>query len=284
MPSSIERMVPDVAREREAWVISIGNELLIGKVVNTNFSWLAEKLTSIGYHVRREITVMDDIHEISWAIREALSSGASLIISTGGLGPTYDDKTSEALAFALSRSWEVNEKALVMVKRKYESAGMELTESRVKMAKLPRGALPLENPAGTAPGIMVREGRTIIVALPGVPKEMKAIFNNILEDIKAGIKVKVVESEFLVLGVPESSIAPLIEEVVSKYPQVYVKSHPMGRELGAPLLLIHLSAEATEEKDAISVLKEAEDMLRSLIRDLGGEIRENKNLADQLNE
>ena len=265
-------MNSEASEERDAWIISIGNELLIGKVVNTNFSWLAEQLTSMGYRVRREITVMDDIEEISWAFKTALSSGASLIISTGGLGPTYDDKTSEALAYALGRRWEVNEKALELVKRKYESAGMEITEHRIKMAKLPEGAFPLENPAGTAPGIMIREGDSLIVALPGVPKEMKAIFNNLIDELEARTEFAVAETEFYVSGIPESSIAPLIDEVVKKYPKVYVKSHPRGKELGVPLLLIHLSARAGNKDDALSMVKRAESMLLSLVKENGGKI------------
>ncbi len=265
-------MNSEVSEEREAWIISIGNELLIGKVVNTNFSWLAEQLESIGYKVRRGITVMDDIEEISWAFRQALSSKASLIISTGGLGPTYDDKTSEALAFALNRRWEINEEALGMVKRKYESVGMELTEHRIKMAKLPEGAVPLENPAGTAPGIMVREGDSLIIALPGVPKEMKAIFNDLIDELRARTGIMVAETEFSVSGIPESSIAPLIDEVVRRYPAVYVKSHPRGKELEAPLLLIHLSARAHTKEEALSMVKEAESMLLSMIKEIRGKI------------
>jgi len=263
----------EASEERDAWIISIGNELLIGKVVNTNFSWLAEQLTSMGYRVKREITVMDDIQEISWAFREALSSKASLIISTGGLGPTYDDKTSEALAFALGKRWQVDEKALEMVKKKYESAGMEVTEHRIKMAKLPEGAVPLENPAGTAPGIMIKEGETLIIVLPGVPKEMKAIFNGMVEELRSRTGLAVAEAEFSVSGVPESSIAPLIDKIVAQYPSVYVKSHPRGKELGAPLLLIHLSARSRDEKEALSMVKQAEDALISLIKEIGGKVK-----------
>ena len=267
----MRKMNSKASNEVEAWIISIGNELLIGKVVNTNFSWLAKQLTSMGYRVKRGITVMDDFEEISWAFKTALSAGADLIISTGGLGPTYDDKTSEALAYALSRAWEINEKALEIVKRKYELAGMEITEHRIKMAKLPEGAIPLENPAGTAPGIMIKEGDSLIISLPGVPKEMKAIFNNLMDELRARTQLTVAETELYISGVPESSIAPLIDEVVKKYPEVYVKSHPRGMELGVPLLLIHLSARAQKRDEALALVKKAEGLLLSLVKDVGGE-------------
>jgi len=79
----------------EAWIISVGNELLNGRIVNTNLTWLARKLTIDGYLVRSAITVMDECDDIVWAFRTALSKGSSLIVSTGGLVPTFDDKTSE---------------------------------------------------------------------------------------------------------------------------------------------------------------------------------------------
>ncbi len=265
-------MVSKSRNEAEAWIISIGNELLMGKVTNTNFSWLAKQLTSMGFRVRREITVMDDLKEISWAFRLALSSKASLIISTGGLGPTYDDKTSEALALALGRDWKVNEKALEMIKQKYESSGMELTEHRIKMAKLPEGAIPLENPVGTAPGIMIKEKGSLIVSLPGVPEEMKAIFNEIRKELGSLVKEKVAETELLILGVPESSLAPILEELIERFPGLYVKSHPRGKELGKSLLMIHISAKATLKEEALSKIKQAEERLSSLVKELGGEI------------
>ena len=126
----------------EAWIITVGNEVLIGRIVNTNAAWLGKKLTLLGYRVRREITVADELEDIAWAFKMALDSKARVIISTGGLGPTFDDKTAEGLARAVGKELEINEEALAMVKEKYESKGMKLTEPRIKMAKLPKGAKP----------------------------------------------------------------------------------------------------------------------------------------------
>ncbi|MHA2316087.1 MAG: molybdopterin-binding protein, partial [Candidatus Hermodarchaeia archaeon] len=136
-------------------VICVGNELLIGKTLNTNAQWLAKRTTALGLSARRIMIVGDDVDEISNAIREAMQRNPRFLITTGGLGPTFDDKTLEGLAKALKCKLEINEEALTMFKEKYrkyaEEGKMkkaELTPPRVKMAKLPEGAKPLFNPVG----------------------------------------------------------------------------------------------------------------------------------------
>ncbi len=123
-----------------AWIISIGNELLIGKTVNTNATWLARKLTLLGYDVRRIITVPDNEEDEVEVFRDAIRRGGiRVVISTGGLGPTFDDKTSEYLAKALNRKYVINDDALRLVVETFKSKGLELTEPRLKQQKCPRG-------------------------------------------------------------------------------------------------------------------------------------------------
>jgi nicotinamide-nucleotide amidase len=143
-------------------LISIGNELLIGKILNTNAHWLAKRITSLGLSVRRITVVGDDLDEISSAIRETIQRRPAFIITTGGLGPTFDDKTLEGVARAIGRELKENKEALEMIKKKYEQyvaegrmRKLELTPYRVKMATLPEGSKPLPNPVGTAPGVLV---------------------------------------------------------------------------------------------------------------------------------
>ncbi|MEM2609951.1 MAG: molybdopterin-binding protein, partial [Candidatus Bathyarchaeia archaeon] len=165
-------------------IICVGNELLIGKTLNTNAQWLAKRATSLGVTLKRITVVGDDVDEIACAVREALGRKPRFIITTGGLGPTFDDKTLEGIAKAINRRLELNEKALEMVRKKYEEYAkarkinaIEMTAHRIKMAQLPEGAEPLPNPVGTAPGVLVRIGGTDLIALPGVPSEMEAIFD-----------------------------------------------------------------------------------------------------------
>ena len=259
-------------------IITVGNELLDGTVVNTNAAWLAKRISELGFVVRRYTAVGDDIGEIASAIREAIKRGADWIVLSGGLGPTFDDKTLEAVAYALGRKLELNSEALDMVRRKYESYSREtgreikLTRERVKMATLPEGARPLPNPAGTAPGVIVEAGEVTIVALPGVPREMKAIFEESIAPVlksKGGLKTARVVLK--VAGVMESTAAPHIERVVREHRRVYVKSHPKGEER-KPVLEIHLISRSGSLKEAAEEAERAAEKLRKLLEEEGGRV------------
>ena len=255
--------------EYNAEIISIGNELLIGKTINTNAAWLARKLTVLGFNVKRITTIGDSIDEIVSVLREAIRRKPKIIITTGGLGPTFDDKTSEALAKALNRPWIVNEEALELVRRKYVSIGLELTPCRVKMAKMPKDAEPLPNPVGTAPGIMVYEKETIIFSLPGVPREMKAIFEEHVEPFlrKIGPNMYFCEKSIKIKGIPESSLAPLISRVMKMVSRVYIKSHPKGSEGEQPVIELHITSSDTAREKAEYHIKETLEILLKLIRE-----------------
>ncbi|RLF14341.1 MAG: competence damage-inducible protein A [Thermoprotei archaeon] len=263
-----------LAEGYDAWILTIGNEILIGKVVNTNLAWLGRKLTLLGYKVRRGLIVPDDVDEIAWAFRTSLEAGAKVVISTGGLGPTFDDKTAEGLAVALGVKLELNEEALSMVKRKYEERGLELTEHRIKMAKIPRGAKPIPNPIGTAPGIYVIWNNTHIFALPGVPKEMKAMFEEYVEAIlrKVGPKIFFVEGSVISRGVPESTIAPIVDEVMRRCNRVYIKSHPRTSEAGEFLVELHVTASSPNREEAKNEIRKAIELLVEKISGIGGEV------------
>ncbi len=253
-------------------IISVGNELLIGKVVNTNSSWLAEKLTRLGVVVKRITVVGDNLDEISSCIKEVLSRKPSFIIITGGLGPTYDDMTLEGLAMGLGKRMVLHHKALEMVKRKYEGMGESLTEARIKMARMPEGAEPLHNPVGTAPAAKISYETTVIYALPGVPREMEAIFNEtISRDVSMKSGFRVTELSLRVTGVKESSLAPLISRVKELYPNTYIKSHPKVSE-EKPLIEIYFNAFNRDEAVANRLVREAAEKLIRLIEEAYGKV------------
>ena len=257
-----------------AWILSIGNELLIGKTINTNAAWLARKLTVLGYEVRREISIPDEDAEEIEVFRDALSRGIELIVSTGGLGPTFDDKTSESLAKALNREYVVNDEALNLVKAKFLEKGLELTPPRLKQAMMPRGAEAIPNPVGTAPGIWVREWQSIIVALPGVPAEMQGMFEEHVEPrlMSIGPRPRFVEASFTVKGVPEAEAAPIIEKAMRMGNRVYIKSHPKGHEIGSPFLEIHVYASSSNEEEARMEVERTVNYLREELRRRGGDV------------
>ncbi len=262
-------------------IICVGNELLIGKTLNTNAQWLAKRITALGLSVRRITMVGDDVDEISSAVLEAMQRNPRFLITTGGLGPTFDDKTLEGLAKALECKLEINEEAFTMVKekyRKYEEEGKmkkgDLTPSRVKMAKLPEGARPLSNPVGTAPGIIMEHGDITIVSLPGVPPEMKAIFDGLVASFLKQVAGDVTYFEMSIeaTGVIESEIAPLIERVMYGNPYVYIKSHPKGVER-IPRIEFHFSTTAKNSGIAKKRVSKAFVQLSELIQEKGGKVK-----------
>jgi len=262
-------------------IISVGNELLIGKTLNTNAHWLARRATTLGVTVKRVTVVGDDVNEISQATKEALNRDLRLIIVTGGLGPTYDDKTLDGIANALNRKLKVSEEALKLVKEKHEAysrAGnlekQELTPPRMKMARLPEGSKPLRNPIGTAPGVRIDARGKTLIALPGVPDEMKAIFEESIEPLlrKEADGLAFVEASIFADGIMESSLAPLIDIVTHDNPRIYVKSHPKGEE-GNPHLEIHFSTASKNTRTAKEQLERAMSEISELIKKNGGEVR-----------
>ncbi|MCD6358162.1 MAG: competence damage-inducible protein A [Thermoprotei archaeon] len=248
----------------EAWLISVGNELLIGRVVNTNMAWLGRRLTLLGYRVGAGLVVPDEVEAIAWAFRTAVDRGAKVIVSTGGLGPTFDDKTSEGLAVAMGVELALNEEALKMIEEKYSGA---LTESRVKMARMPRGARPIPNPVGTAPGVEVEWRGALIFLLPGVPAEMEAMFERHVEPKlrSLGPRPHCAEALLRVRGVPESLLAPVVEEAMKLSALAYIKSHPRGSELGQHVVDLHITAYGST---AQSAEEEVERIASYLAREL----------------
>ncbi len=262
-------------------IISVGNELLIGKTLNTNAQWLARRITSLGLPVRRVTVIGDDVKEIAVALREAVQRKPGFIVTTGGLGPTFDDKTFEGIAEAFQSKLRVDKKALKMVEEKYakyaEEMGheqFELTPARVKMAKIPEDTKPLPNPVGTAPGIAMNRGRVTVFALPGVPSEMKAIFeNSLLYELRAAAgNLTFFEASLYVVEVMESEMAPLIDEVMHDNPYIYIKSHPMGAE-EKPTIELHLSTTAEDSKAAKKRVGRALMQLAEIVKAKGGRIK-----------
>jgi nicotinamide-nucleotide amidase len=266
-------------------IICVGNELLIGKTLNTNAQWLAKHATLLGATVTRVTTIADDIQEISAAIQEALKRKPNFIITTGGLGPTFDDKTLAGVAKALNRKLEVNQKALDMVKEKYEAYAaklhtgtLELTQPRIKMATLPEKTTPIRNPVGTAPAVQTHIDGTTLIVLPGVPKEMEAIFEEtVTPQLKQTSNHKTFhEKSIYVDKVMESSLAPFIDQVMYDNPDVYVKSHPKGEE-NKPHIEIHLSTTAAENEKPEEKLRAAVTELSGLIEKAGGTVFADEN-------
>jgi molybdenum cofactor synthesis domain-containing protein len=267
-------------------IICIGNELLIGKVKDTNAHYLAKQTTQIGANVKRVTVIQDTIEEIAKTINEAVARKPRFIITTGGLGPTFDDKTLQGIAKALNCKLEVNSKALALVKQKsieYAkkfglSTEIEMTPPRVKMATLPEETEVINNPIGTAPGVRADVQRTILFALPGVPVEMEAIFEETIAPLlkQAVGKDMFCERSIFADNIIESRLAPLIDKVMSDNIGVYIKSYPMRIE-NKPHVELHLTIVSSQEQMPNEKLAKTAKELVRLIEANGGVASESKN-------
>jgi molybdenum cofactor synthesis domain-containing protein len=266
---------------RQMEIVCVGNELLIGKTINTNAAWMAKRATSLGMEVKRITVVPDDVDEIAGGTIEALNRKPGFLVTTGGLGPTFDDKTLQGISRALGRKLEINDKALEMVKAKYESyvkqgriEKVDLTTPRIKMAKLPEKSEPLENPVGTAPGVLLKVRETVLIALPGVPSEMEAIFEGSVVPLlkKVAGDTTFFEASIFAGSVMESTLAPLIDQAMHENPWVYIKSHPKSEE-ERPQIELHFSTTAKDSRIAKKRLEKAIIQLSELVVKNGGVVK-----------
>ncbi len=203
--------------DNTAEMIFTGDELLRGETVNTNQAFLGERLLELGVFPARSVTVRDDLAEIVATIREGLARRPLVLILSGGLGPTEDDLTREAVSTALGRPLEHHEELLDEIRRRFAALEYVMTDSNLKQAQLPRGAAAIPI-SGTAPGFTIDEGSTLVVALPGVPWELKEMWAGTLEPLLRTRLLALGSSGHVVrrvrtFGIGESLVADLLSEL-----------------------------------------------------------------------
>jgi molybdenum cofactor synthesis domain-containing protein len=243
-----------------AAIVIIGNEILIGRVLDTNSQRIARALTMMGYEVVEIRKVRDDVDAIAKAIKD-LFYDVGVIITTGGLGPTYDDVTAEALSLALGLPMEINQKAKEMIERKAREMGLELTKERLKMAMMPVTSRPIPNSVGMAPGIYIRFGNKKIFALPGVPTEAEAMLDYVLSELESDSLLKRAEVCEKLENVREADIAEIIKKAAKMYPDSYIKTHP-GMEGNRPVVKVCVLA---SDEDAEMAERKARKILNLII-------------------
>ena len=258
-------------------IICIGNELLIGKIKNTNAHWLATQITKLGATVTRITVIQDIVEEIGRTINETKARKPSFIITTGGLGPTFDDKTLQGVGNALGLEMEVNPVAFEFVKQRtfeyLKKRGMplnvEMTPPRVKMATFPEGTDPITNPIGSAPAMRTVINETVLFVLPGVPAEMEAIFKDtIAPEIAQAVGEGVFcQLSLFVEGIFESRLAPLIDAVMKANKDVYIKSHPLIGHIE-----LHLTIRASQNHNPAEMLLKASKEMVKLIEQNNGKV------------
>jgi len=254
-------------------ILIIGNEILDGVILDTNSQWIIQQLKPLNYTVTESITVRDDTTEIAKAINRMHQDGINMVITTGGLGPTHDDMTLLGVAEAFNLPMEQNETAFNIVERQYRhyyERGVvdtpEITDARRKMAVFPKGATPLDNRAGGAPGVLLDRGDISVVSLPGVPSELIWIFENQLKPILKDHMQGHYYEKIIHLNLrDESTLAPLIDEAMKTDSGVYIKS--MVKPYGEAGIRLWISAHGENPEKIKQRVEKIAELLTELTRD-----------------
>lgn len=248
----------------QAEIISIGDELLIGQVVNTNASWMAQKLNDAGVDVRQITSVSDAEDEIIRALQEA-EDRCEVILITGGLGPTHDDITKDVLCRYFDTRLVMNEQVLENIRSFFARKGLSLTELNRDQALVPESCTVVSNPMGTAPGLAFQKDDKLFVAMPGVPYEMKHIMESyvlpLLEQKNAGSFI--LHKTILTQGIGESFLAAKIQQWVNALPGniklAYLPSPGVVR--------LRMSIRDQNKEEMLLSLEEQAEALKAMIPD-----------------
>lgn len=249
----------------KAEIITIGDEILIGQIVDTNSAWMAQQLNAIGAKVERIVTISDDLEVIKTALSEA-ENRADIVLVTGGLGPTKDDVTKKALADYFNCDFTFYPQIADHISKLFARFGKEISELNRLQAELPSACQPLQNDNGTAPGMWFEKGSVVFVSLPGVPYEMKGLMvEHVLPRIKEKFNAPtILHRTVLTMGMGESWLSERIAEWEDSLPSniklAYLPSPGRVR--------LRLSAFGDESKQLQSELDSEVNKLVALIPEL----------------
>ncbi|MCA2000459.1 MAG: competence/damage-inducible protein A, partial [Chloroflexi bacterium] len=237
-----------------AEIITIGTEILLGEIVDTNTRYLAKSLRGLGVDLYRTVTIGDNAERIADAIRDSMRR-ADVVLTTGGLGPTVDDPTREAVAKAVGVKTEFREDLWEQVAAVIARYGRAPSENQKRQAYVPQGAIGVPNPVGTAPCFIVETERNAVISLPGVPNEMELIFHESIVPylrkrfaLNELIKIRVLHCSGLGEGMIDEKIADL--ETLSN-PTVGLAAH-------TGVVDIRITAKAKTESEADAMIAEVE--------------------------
>ncbi len=238
---------------RRAWIISIGTELALGQSVDTNAAWLARQLADLGIRGERHLTVADDLPAIRDVLRQAADE-CDLIIVTGGLGPTADDLTRQALAEAAGVELETDAASMEQIRAFFENRRLQFSEQNKVQALIPKTGGAIENTSGTAPGIFIALNGTPCYALPGVPFEMKKMFTrDVLPNLQAAAERVMRMRRLNCFGVGESDIGAKLRDLMEPG-----RNPGVGTTAERGVIGVRINATAATAKAADALLDETE--------------------------
>jgi nicotinamide-nucleotide amidase len=233
----------------QAEIVTIGTELLLGEIVDTNSAWIAQRLTTIGLNLYYTTTVGDNLTRITQVLRQAVER-SDVVITTGGLGPTVDDMTREGVAAATNRELYLDEALVQEIAAYFGRRNYTMTDNNRKQARLPQGAMVIHNPVGTAPAFAAECNGHVIISLPGVPHEMRHLMETeVLPLLRERFGLTgVIKSRVLrTCGIGESAVDARIDDLMQlSNPTVGTRAHP-----GQTDIVITAKADSAEEADAL---------------------------------
>jgi nicotinamide-nucleotide amidase len=246
---------------KKAAIISVGNELLNGSTLDTNSNWLQKRLLSVSIPVVYTCSIVDDIDEIKNAIAYSAKK-ADVILITGGLGPTDDDLTRQAIAKYLNVELEYHPDIYAKIENFFISIKRPAVEKNKIQAYLPAGTSEIENNQGTAPGILYQDKKLLIASFPGVPYEMKAMFDNSvypkLQEFNAGSFLAV--KKLKCVGVGESSMAQMIGDMMERN-----RTPLINCTVDHGVITLHIISQARDEKTAQDAAEKDVEKLHSIL-------------------
>jgi nicotinamide-nucleotide amidase len=245
-----------------AEIVAIGSELLLGQIVDTNSAWMAQRLTALGVNLYFKSVVGDNPGRMKEVIARALER-ADIVITSGGLGPTQDDLTREIVAEVTGRKLVFDEILLEQVESHFKRRGRTMTPNNRRQAYMPEGAIRVKNPNGTAPCFIVEDSRGVIFSLPGVPVEMKWLFENEVEPYlrKKFNLAEVIHYRVLkIVGVGESAVDDKIGHLIAH------SSNPTVGVLALPGQVdVRIAAKAADKEEAMMLIAPLEAEVRGLL-------------------
>ncbi len=240
-----------------AEILSIGTELLLGQIVDTNAVYLAQQLAELGIPLFFRDTVGDNHQRLQDTLRLA-KSRAELIICTGGLGPTQDDITAEDIAAVFDAPLELRADAKADMEAFFKARNREVTEKQLKQACLPQGAIMLRNPNGTAPGFILEKDGCAVVAMPGPPHEMEPMWRDgVTPYLRERSGYTIVSRTLRFCGVGEAALETLLEDIINAQTNPTVAPYAKVAECH-----IRVTARATSEEEAAALIAPVEAAIR----------------------
>jgi len=247
-------------------VVAVGTELLLGQVVDTNSSWIGEQLALSGIDSHFQTKVGDNADRIADAIRQALERSDAVIVC-GGLGPTPDDMTRQAIAEVMGVQLERRDELIEWVSALFTSRGREMPENNLRQCDVPVGAEPIANSVGTAPGIKAPVADKVVYAVPGVPYEMQLMMSeHVLPDLlaRSGQQSAIVSRSLKTWGTSESGLAEMIAHRVDAQTNPTIAFLARGIEG----LTVRITAKASTPEEARALIEPEERALREILGDL----------------